>query len=82
MRPGETILLADGRIRLEVTEAHPPEQIVCRSARSAVNLSSGKGVNLPQTQLNISALTEKDLADVDWICRTRFRLRGPLVCAA
>jgi pyruvate kinase len=70
-RPGETILLADGRMRLEVTESHPPERIVCRVVIGGL-LSSGKGVNLPQTQLSISALTEKDLQDVAWIAARDF----------
>jgi pyruvate kinase len=68
---GESILLADGRIRLEVTEPQPPDQIVCRVVVGGT-LSNGKGVNLPQTQLNISALTEKDLADLDWISARDF----------
>ena len=71
VRPGEPILLADGRIRLEVTEVHPPEQIVCRVMMGG-ELSNGKGVNLPQTQLTMSALTEKDLADIDWIAAHDF----------
>jgi pyruvate kinase len=35
-------------------------------------LSNGKGVNLPQTQLTISALTEKDLQDAEFIAKRDF----------
>lgn len=70
-RPGEVILLADGRMRLEVTESLPPDQIVCTVVVGGP-LSSGKGVNLPQTNLQISALTEKDLQDVEWIAGRDF----------
>ncbi len=71
VQAGESILLADGRIRLEVVETQPPEQIICRVALGGT-LLSGKGVNLPQTALSISALTEKDLADVDWLAGRGF----------
>ncbi len=71
VRSGETILLADGRIRLEVTEVQSPEQFTCRVMVGGM-FSSGKGVNLPQTQLNIPALTEKDRADVEWIATRDF----------
>lgn len=71
VQPGETILLADGRIRLEVTEVNPPDEFMCRVVVGG-ELSSGKGVNLPDTEMNISALTEKDLADVDFISRHDF----------
>ena len=71
VRPGESILLADGRLRLEVLEAQPPDQFVCRVVVGG-SLSSGKGVNLPQTELRSSALTEKDLQDAAWIAQRDF----------
>ncbi len=71
VRPGETIMLADGRLQLEVTDVQPPDRFVCR-VQVGGDLSSGKGVNLPQTQLNISALTEKDREDVQWIASHDF----------
>ncbi len=71
VQPGEIVLLADGRIRLEVVEVQAPEQFTCRVVVGGV-LSSGKGVNLPQSQLNIPALTEKDRADVEWIAARDF----------
>lgn len=71
VRPGQHILLDDGRIRLEVCEVHPPEEAHCRVVCGGV-LGSGKGVNLPHTDLSLSALTEKDHADVEWIVKHDF----------
>jgi len=66
VRAGQKILLDEGKIFLEVEEVHPPEKVICRVVSGGV-LASGKGVNLPQTALATSALTEKDRNDVAWI---------------
>jgi len=71
VKPGQTILLDDGRIRLEVARTHPPESFVCQVVQGGA-LSSGKGVNVPQTELSLSALTEKDRQDVQWLCDKGF----------
>jgi pyruvate kinase len=63
---GERILLADGHLQLEVTGARPPDEFTCKVVRGGP-LSSGKGVNLPDTEIPISPLTEKDREDVEWI---------------
>ncbi len=68
---GEAILLDDGKLRLEVIETHPPEEIRCRVVAGGV-LSSGKGVNLPHTNLKLAALTEKDRRDAAWIAGQDF----------
>ncbi len=70
---GQTLLLDEGGIRLRVAEAHPPERIVCQIVRGGL-LGSGKGVHLPETELKLSALTEKDRADVAWIVQRDFDL--------
>ncbi|MCK5114456.1 MAG: pyruvate kinase [Phycisphaerae bacterium] len=69
--PGESILIDDGKLRLEVVRTCPPDEIVCRVVVGGP-LSSGKGVNLPKTQLKLSALTEKDRRDVEWIANHDF----------
>jgi pyruvate kinase len=71
VRPGQHILLADGRLRLQVTDCRPPEKFTCRVVVGGV-LASGKGVNLPDTDLPFSALTEKDHRDLDWIAPRDF----------
>jgi pyruvate kinase len=69
--PGQTILLDDGKLRLQVAEAGHADRLVCRVERGGL-LSSGKGVNLPHTALTVSTLTEKDRADIAWIAARDF----------
>jgi pyruvate kinase len=70
-REGETILLADGRLRLQVVATHAPDHVVCRVDVGGP-LLSGKGINLPHSHLAIAALTEKDLEDVAFIAPRDF----------
>lgn len=60
--PGDTLLLDDGRLRLEVQKIDG-EQVFCRSA-SVGTLLSRKGINRLGGGLSAPALTEKDLADI------------------
>ena len=67
------ILIDDGRVRLRV-ESHGADFAETRVVAGGI-LSNNKGLNLPGVQLPISALTEKDLRDlqfgldlgVDWV---------------
>lgn len=80
-RPGQVILLDDGRLRLEVVESGAGDELVCRVIRGGL-LSRGKGVNLPHTRLNLSPLTEKDRADLAWIAAHDFDyVAQSFVCA-
>ena len=69
--PGQTILLDDGKLRLQVVEAGQADHLVCRVERGGL-LTSGKGVNLPHTALTVSTLTEKDRADIAWLATRDF----------
>ena len=60
---GETILLADGAAELEVIEVQH-DRLVCRVINGGL-LTSRKGVNLPQANLRVPAVTEKDFADLE-----------------
>jgi pyruvate kinase len=72
-KPGDCLLLNDGRLRVEITHA-TPERLTTRVIYGG-DLSDRKGVNLPDTVIPIPALTVKDRADleaaatqgVDWI---------------
>ncbi|MCU0423708.1 MAG: pyruvate kinase [Bacteroidia bacterium] len=74
VKPGELVLLDDGKIELEVLSTNGIDEILCKVNFGGV-LSSKKGFNLPHTNLSIPAMTEKDKADllfgieqkVDWI---------------
>jgi pyruvate kinase len=73
LRPGHTLLLDDGKVRLAVLEASP-ERAVTR-VEVGGKLSARKGVSVPNAVLAVSALTRKDHSDleaaldagVDWI---------------
>src|SRR6516164_2869563 len=67
LKPGETVLFADGTVAMTVTEVGPGR------ARLKVTLPgrlrSRQGVNLPGSDLNVPSLTDKDLQDLDWTAR-------------
>src|SRR5262249_17516269 len=64
LRPGDPVLFADGTIAMAAREVDKTR------ARLEVTLGgtlrSNQGVNLPGATLGVSALTEKDLRDLDW----------------
>jgi pyruvate kinase len=76
VRPGEHLLLNDGRIRLVVIEAGH-KRLETRVVFGGA-LSSRKGVNLPDTVVPLKPLTDKDRSDlelalslnVDWIAQS------------
>jgi pyruvate kinase len=68
---GQAILLDDGKLSLKVVEAGSDDVFRCEVVRGGV-LASGKGVNLPETVLGLSALTEKDRRDAAWIAQREF----------
>jgi len=67
LKPGETVLFADGTVAMTVTDVTP------RGARLRVTLPgrlrSRQGLNLPGSDLAIPSLTDKDLRDLDWTAR-------------
>jgi pyruvate kinase len=71
---GETILIDDGKIKLEVIETNKND-IVKAKVIYGGPLSSNKGVNLPDTKVSLPCLSDKDITnavfaldhDVDWI---------------
>ena len=73
IKPGDALLIDDGKLRLSVTEAEP-ERIVAR-VQVGGKVSNRKGVSLPQTVVPVAALAAKDLADleaaldagIDWV---------------
>ncbi len=61
---GDSILLADGAIQLQVIDKNETD-LRCRVIDGGA-LSAKKGINLPQTSLPIPALTEKDKIDLEF----------------
>jgi len=74
VKPGEKILLDDGKLMFEALETNGISEVVCKVIQGGP-LKSKKGVNLPNTKVSLPALTEKDIRDalfaieneVDWI---------------
>lgn len=62
VRPGDTLLLADGALEMGVLEVDGPD-IRCRVVTGGV-LSSHKGINLPSRSIRAPILTEKDRHDL------------------
>ncbi len=73
-KPGEYILLDDGKLKFEVVSTDKKTEVKARVIQGGP-LKSKKGVNLPNTNISQPALTEKDIEDaifaigqdVDWI---------------
>jgi pyruvate kinase len=63
LRGGDTVLLDDGALRLEVLEASGDE-VLCRVKIGGV-LHERKGIHIPGVRLNVPALTDKDLSDLE-----------------
>ncbi len=74
VRPGEKILLDDGKLIFEALETNGTTEVKCKVLQGGP-LKSKKGVNLPNTKVSLPALTKKDVKDalfaienkVDWI---------------
>ena len=63
LRPGHTLLLDDGKVKL-IAEETSPTRAVTRIVVGG-RMSDRKGVSLPDTDLPVSAMTPKDRADLD-----------------
>jgi pyruvate kinase len=65
--PGDTVLIDDGRVALEVTDVSGP-RVVTRVVVGGM-VSDNKGLNLPGVAVSVPALTDKDEADLRWALR-------------
>jgi len=84
---GSRILLDDGRVEMRVEQVdHAQQSLHCRVTVGGM-LSNNKGVNFPDVQLSIRALTDKDRADlefglsqgVDWVALSFVRNPSDLI---
>jgi len=64
VKPGDSVLLDDGRVRLVVRE-QAAGRMVCE-VEFGTTLSSRKGVSLPDTVLPFGAMTTKDRSDLEY----------------
>jgi len=85
-KPGERILLDDGKLMFEVISTDKKTEVKAKVIQGGP-LKSKKGVNLPNTDISQPALTEKDIEDaifaigqkVDWIALSFVRHAEDLV---
>lgn len=74
VKEGERILLDDGKLIFEVLETNKQDTVKAKVIQGG-SLRSKKGVNLPNTDISLPALTKKDMKDaifaisqdVDWL---------------
>ena len=64
INPDEHILIDDGKIKLKVLKK--TRELISTIVESGGELKSNKGVNLPDTDILLSSLTEKDKKDLDF----------------
>ena len=60
---GHVVLIDDGKVKLHITEATPTRAVA--KVDVAGRISNRKGVSLPDTEIPVSAMTEKDRSDLD-----------------
>lgn len=64
--PGHRLLLDDGLLEFEVLEVDKPGRTLrCRVIYGGL-LKQRKGINLPDTRLDVPSMTDKDRADLLW----------------
>lgn len=68
VEPGDRLLIDDGRLHLRA-EKSDGKSIVC-TVVAGTKISDRKGVSLPDTELPMGALTEKDRKDLDAVLAT------------
>ncbi|SKB33315.1 pyruvate kinase [Maribacter arcticus] len=86
VKAGERILLDDGKLMFEVVKTNGEDEVLAKVIQGGP-LKSKKGVNLPNTNISLPALTKKDIKDaefaisleVDWIALSFVRFSQDLI---
>ncbi len=86
VKSGELILLDDGKLMFEILETNQVDKVVTKVIQGGP-LRSRKGVNLPNTDISLPALTKKDKEDaifaisqeVDWLALSFVRHADDLI---
>ena len=63
---GNVIMIDDGKLEVKVVDIAKNNDVKVEVILGGV-ISSKKGINLPDTKISLPALTEKDLADLEFI---------------
>lgn len=72
VQPGDRVFINDGKIRAIATVVNQELNEVVATAQNGGEISSKKGVNLPDTDFGGEVLTAKDLADVEFGAKLDF----------
>ena len=83
---GERILLDDGKLIFEVISTNKKHEVEAKVIQGG-DFKSKKGVNLPNTNISLPALTEKDIQDaeymftqdIDWIALSFVRFSQDII---
>ena len=67
LEPGASLLVNDGKIRLQVEECGPDHALTTVVVGGTI--SNRKGVNVPDVVLPLAALSDKDRKDLEFVCR-------------
>ncbi|MBN2236272.1 MAG: pyruvate kinase [Bacteroidales bacterium] len=86
VKHGDAILIDDGKLKLEVLSSNGIDAVQAKVIYGGM-LGSNKGVNLPNTDVSLPSLTEKDIADanfaleqnVDWIALSFVRRASDVI---
>lgn len=68
LKTGDVIYFDDGMIKAKVIEKRPDEVEIEITAAYKNKLSSSKGINLPDTKLELPSLTERDISLLPFAC--------------
>ena len=63
-RPGDKIMIDDGKVTVEVIEVKKND-VITKVIQPGM-VSNNKGINLPGVAVSVPALSEKDIADLRW----------------
>src|SRR5690606_39874073 len=66
-KPGDRLLVDDGKVALVVREVEGPD-VICEVTEGG-EVSNNKGVSLPNMDVSVPALSEKDIEDLEFAMR-------------
>lgn len=71
LEPGAPVWIDDGKLGAEVESITEEGALlkVTHAGPKGVAIRSDKGVNVPETRLNLPPLSDKDLEDLDFVCQ-------------
>ena len=65
VKNGERVLLDDGKLEFRVVSTNGKDEVELEVVQGGI-VKSKKGINLPNTEISLPCLTEKDLGDLDF----------------